>query len=61
MNVIACIDDPVVIKTILTHLAEKIALKASAPLPETLAPPHARLFNSRGATLTEAVVYRLAG
>jgi hypothetical protein len=35
--VIACIEDPVVIEKILTHLNEQVALAATALLPEKFA------------------------
>jgi hypothetical protein len=37
--VIACIEDPVVIEKILTHLNEKAASAATGLLPESRAPP----------------------
>jgi hypothetical protein len=39
MNVIACIEDPVVIKQILDHLKHKAETSASRALPESRAPP----------------------
>jgi len=42
--VIACIEDPVVIEKILTHLDEKAALAGTNLLPEGRAPPQAGLF-----------------
>ena len=39
VKVIACIEDPVVIKKILSHLACKAATKESSALPECRAPP----------------------
>ena len=39
VRVIACIEDPVVIKKILTHLNEKAASADPAQLPESRAPP----------------------
>ncbi len=39
VNVIACIEDPVVIEKILTHLHEKAASAATGLLPESRAPP----------------------
>jgi hypothetical protein len=45
MHIIACIEDPVAIEKILTHLNEK-ALPIQAPLlPESRAPPEARWFD----------------
>jgi hypothetical protein len=45
MHIIACIEDPVVIEKILTHLNEK-ALPIQAPLlPESRAPPQAGWFD----------------
>ena len=45
MHVIACIEDPVVIKKILTHLDEKVASARTGLLPESRAPPKAGLFD----------------
>jgi len=45
VRVIACIEDPVVIKKILTHLKEKAASKKSIQWPESRAPPQAGLFD----------------
>ena len=45
VNVIACIEDPVVIKRILAHLKEKVALVEFNPLPESRAPPITSLFD----------------
>jgi len=45
VKVIACIEDPVVIKKILTHLKEKAASKKSIQWPESRAPPQADLFD----------------
>jgi hypothetical protein len=42
--VIACVEDPVVIEKILTHLDEKAALAGTNLLPEGRAPPQAGLF-----------------
>lgn len=39
VKVIACIEDPVVIKKIRTHLNEKAASAEPAQLPESRAPP----------------------
>ena len=39
VRIIACIEDPVVIKKILTHLNEKAAATESMPLPQSRAPP----------------------
>ncbi len=44
VKVIACIEDPVVIAKILTHLDEKAASAGKGLLPESRAPPHAGLF-----------------
>ena len=45
VKIIACIEDPLVIKKILDHLDAKSAALASAnQLPEPRAPPQARLF-----------------
>jgi hypothetical protein len=39
MKVIACIEDPVVIKQILDHLENKAETSESRALPESRAPP----------------------
>jgi hypothetical protein len=44
VKVIACIEDPVVIKKILAHL-DKIATTEQARLPQSRAPPQDSLFN----------------
>ena len=44
VKVIACIEDPVVIKKILTHLKEKTTV-AVGMLPEARAPPQESLFD----------------
>jgi len=44
VKVIACIEDPVVIKKILAHLKEKSAPVPAGLLPESRAPPQADLF-----------------
>ena len=41
VRLIACIEDPVVIKKILTHLDEQVASTQAPRLPETRAPPRA--------------------
>ena len=43
-KVIACIEDPVVIKKILTHLDEKAAVTETIRLPECRAPPQPGVF-----------------
>jgi hypothetical protein len=45
VKVIACIEDPVLVKRILAHLKEKVALVEFNPLPESRAPPHTSLFD----------------
>jgi hypothetical protein len=45
VKVIACIEDPVVIDKILTHLNEKAAAAGMGLLPQVRAPPQAELFN----------------
>jgi hypothetical protein len=45
MKVIACIEDPSVIKKILTHLKEKAPTAAALRLPESRAPPQVSLFD----------------
>ncbi len=44
VKVIACIEDPVVIKKILAHLKEKTSPEPTNLLPEDRAPPQAELF-----------------
>jgi hypothetical protein len=44
VKVIASIEDPVVIKQILTHLQRKAELKEFNPLPERKVPPQKSLF-----------------
>jgi hypothetical protein len=43
-KVIACIEDPVVIKKILTHLEKKEATRAALLLPGSRGPPQSSLF-----------------
>jgi hypothetical protein len=43
-RVIACIEDPVVINKILTHLEEKLPARAALLLPDSRAPPQSGLF-----------------
>jgi hypothetical protein len=43
-KVIACIEDPVVIKKILTYLEEKLPTRAVHLLPDSRAPPQSSLF-----------------
>ena len=45
VKVIACIEDPVVIKKILDHLKDKGASKEAKQLPESRAPPQVSLFD----------------
>ncbi|MCP3869621.1 MAG: IS91 family transposase, partial [Gammaproteobacteria bacterium] len=45
VRVIACIEDPVVIDKILTHLDEKAELAEPLLLPQSRAPPPAGLFD----------------
>jgi len=45
VKVIACIEDPVVIKKILTHRQEKTSSAEFSPLPESRAPPPLSLFD----------------
>jgi hypothetical protein len=42
--VIACIEDPVIIKKILMHLEEKSPTRAALLLPDSRAPPQSSLF-----------------
>ena len=44
VKIIACIEDPVVIEQILTHLDRKDAAGAARHLPPCRAPPQASLF-----------------
>ena len=44
VRIIACIEDPVVIEKILTHLDSKDPCTASARLPRSRAPPQSCLF-----------------
>ena len=43
-KVIACIEDPVVIKKILTHLEKKEPMRVVLLLPDSRAPPQSSLF-----------------
>ena len=45
MNVIACIEDPPVIKKILTHLRANGLYQEAAGLPQSRAPPQQDLFS----------------
>jgi hypothetical protein len=45
VNVIASIEDPVIIEKILTHLNEKALPIEAPPLPKSRAPPQAGLFD----------------
>jgi len=45
VRVIACIEDPVVIDKILTHLDKKTAEAEPLASPQSRAPPQANLFN----------------
>ena len=44
-KVIACIEDPVVIKTILAYLEKKAPMDSGVQLPDSRASPQARLFS----------------
>jgi hypothetical protein len=44
-KVIACIEDPVIIRKILNHLQEKSSLVSGVQLPDCRAPPQASLFS----------------
>jgi hypothetical protein len=44
-RVIACLEDPVVIKKILTHVEKKAAMDSGVQIPDSRAPPQARLFS----------------
>ena len=43
-RVIACIEDPVIIKKILMYLEEKLSTRAALLLPDSRAPPQSGLF-----------------
>ena len=43
-KVIACIEDPVIIKKILMHLEEKSPTRAALLFPDSRAPPQSSLF-----------------
>ena len=45
VKIIACIEDPVVIKKILTHLKGQVVPARTGLLPEGRAPPHVGLFD----------------
>ncbi len=45
VKVIACIEDPVIIKKILAYLSEKTASVGTDLLPEVRAPPQSGLFD----------------
>jgi len=45
MHIIACIEDPVVIRKILNHLAENSPMDSGVRMPNTRAPPQACLFS----------------
>jgi hypothetical protein len=45
MKVIACIEDPLVIKKILTHLRGKTLIVEAVRLPESRVPPQDDLFS----------------
>lgn len=44
-KVMACIEDPVLIKTILAHLEEKAPMDSGVSIPDSRAQPQARLFS----------------
>ncbi|HIN93013.1 MAG TPA: hypothetical protein EYM99_09360 [Alphaproteobacteria bacterium] len=44
-KVVACIEDPVVIKTILAHLEKKAPMDSGAQIPNSRGPPQASLFS----------------
>jgi hypothetical protein len=44
-KVIACIEDPVVIRKILNHLQQKSSLDSGVQMPHPRAPPQANLFS----------------
>ena len=43
-KVIACIEDPVVIKKILTYMEDKVSVRVAPLLPDSRAPPQSSLF-----------------
>jgi hypothetical protein len=45
VKVIACIEDPVVIRKILSHMDKKATLNGPVVLPQPRAPPHGSLFD----------------
>ncbi|MCP4337645.1 MAG: IS91 family transposase, partial [Desulfobulbaceae bacterium] len=45
VKVVACIEDPLVIDKILTHLEKKVALAEPVVLPQSRAPPQRNLFD----------------
>ena len=46
MKIIACIEDPIVIRKILDHLDRTEPITGSNSLPEPRAPPQAELFDT---------------
>jgi hypothetical protein len=60
VKVIACIEDPVVIKGILDHLKQKADANEPSPLPESRAPP-TRLYARQNNRLQDAVPWAPAG
>ncbi len=65
LRLIACIDDPVVIEKILSHLDKKPSFHDTNRLPETRAPPQAVLFGRSQAptrpTRAAATIIALVG
>ena len=55
VKIIACIEDPAVIKKILAHLDEKALAAAPGMLPEYRAPPRAGLFKGGQASTCHAL------
>jgi len=45
LHIIACIEDPVVIKTILAHLGKNARMDSGVQIPDSRAPPQACLFS----------------
>jgi hypothetical protein len=45
MHIIACIEDPVVIRKILNHLQQKSSLDSGVQIPNPRAPPQTILFS----------------
>jgi len=44
VHIIACIEDPVIIRKNLNHLEEQVLMDSGVQIPESRAPPQASLF-----------------